>query len=192
MNEPLTTKHCGACGAVEERLAHLERGLKLGKRGAAMVLLVLLVAWSFATRSGWARAANSGAKDLVARSLTIVDEKGNQRVVLAVTDGARVVLYEKGNARVGLGVSKDGPGMALVDENGHPSVVLAVTKNRSGVVLHDEKGNQRVGLGVSKNASTVLLGDERGNLRVALTVAKDGPSVALDDDKGHNIWREPR
>jgi hypothetical protein len=143
MNEPLTTKHCGACGAVEERLAHLERGLKLGKRGAAMVLLVLLVAWSFATRSGWARAANSGAKDLVARSLTIVDEKGNQRVVLAVTKNrSGVVLHdEKGNQRVGLGVSKNASTVLLGDERGNLRVALTVAKDGPSVALDDDKGH---------------------------------------------------
>ena len=65
--------------AIEERLARLERGVKRGKRAttATMVLLVLLIAWSFAARSGKARAADSGTTDLLARSLTIVDEKGN-------------------------------------------------------------------------------------------------------------------
>jgi hypothetical protein len=47
-------------------------------------------------------------ENLVARSLTIVDEKGTQRVVLEVT--------------------KDGPSVRLNDERGYSRVVLTVTK----------------------------------------------------------------
>ena len=60
-------------GAIEQRLARLERGVKRGKRAttAMMVLLVLLIAWSGAARSRKARAADSSAGDLLARSLTL-------------------------------------------------------------------------------------------------------------------------
>ena len=99
--------------AIEERLARLERGVKRGNRAttATMVLLVLLIVWSVAARSGKARAADSGAGDLLARSLTIVDAKGNLGVALVATkDGLRVALVdEKGRPRISLGVYKNGP-----------------------------------------------------------------------------------
>jgi hypothetical protein len=52
-------------GAIEERLAGLERGVKRGKRAvtATVALLALLIAWSVAARSGNARAAVSGARE---------------------------------------------------------------------------------------------------------------------------------
>ena len=118
MNEPLTAKHCGVCGAIEDRLERLERGVKRGKRAptATMVLLVLLIAWSVAARNGKARAAGSGARDLVARSLTIVDDKRTQRVVVKITkDGPSVRLSdEKGKLRFDLRVTKDVPRMLLL------------------------------------------------------------------------------
>src|SRR5216684_2959856 len=110
---------------IEERLARLERGVKRGKRAttATMVLLVLLIAWSFAARSGKVRAADSGTTDLLARSLTIVDEKGNLGVALVATkDGPRVALLDqKGRPRISLGVYKNGPSVGLSDEKGHPA-----------------------------------------------------------------------
>lgn len=181
--------------AIEERLARLERGVKRSKRTATatMVLLVSLIAWSAAARSGKAHAAGSGAGDLVARSLTIVDEKGTSRVFLGLTNGPIVQLYdEKGTVRVVLGIIKDVPNVALTDENGHPRVILGVSKGPI-VQLYDEKGISRVALGVSKDAPAgVVVADENGHPRVALGVNKDAPpTVELFDEKGKIIWTAP-
>jgi hypothetical protein len=115
---------------IEERLVRLERGIKRSERAATatMVLLVSLIAWSVAARSGKAQAAGSGAGDLVARSLTIVDEMGNRRVFLVV--------------------GKDGPLVALLDEKGRPRISLKVTKDGPGVFLtaRRETGARRQGV----------------------------------------------
>lgn len=57
-----TIMHETDSGAIEERLARLERRVKRTRRAATatMVLLASLIAWSVAARSGKAQAAGSG------------------------------------------------------------------------------------------------------------------------------------
>jgi hypothetical protein len=171
--------------AIEERLARLERGVKRGKRAATttMVVLVLLIAWSVAARSGKARAAGSGAGDLVARSLKIVDENGTQRVVVGVgKDGPLVILIdEKGTPRAALAISRYGPGVTLVDEKGNSRVVLNIGKYGPFVALNDEKGIPRAGLG-----SMPLGGVSTGATEVTAT-----SSFTLFDKEGKVIWKAP-
>jgi hypothetical protein len=178
-------------GAIEERLARLERGVKLCKRAATatMVLLVSLIVWSVATSSGRVWLGGSGARDLMAKSLTIVDEKGTPRVYLATTkDGPRLRLNdEKATPRVVVGVNKDGPGVLLNDEKGVPHVSLAVNKDGPGVVLDDEKGTPRAYVQVTKDGPGVTIDDEKGTARICLKVLKNGPSVVLYDEE-----RQPR
>ena len=154
-------------GVIEERLARLERGVKRGKRAttATMGLLVLLIAWSVAARGGKARAADSGATALIARSLAIVDDRGNARVVLMI--------------------NKDGPGVALVDEKGTPRVLLEIAKDGPSVDLNDEKGRAGVVLVTNKDGPGVFLYGEKRKAGVDLVVTRDGPSVSLDDEKGN-------
>jgi hypothetical protein len=92
--------------AIGERFTRLEREVRLWKRAATatMVLLVALIAFGPTTRMREARAADSVAKDLVVRSLTIVDEHGNPRIVLDSTKNTPRLRFsdEKGTTRAAL------------------------------------------------------------------------------------------
>ena len=109
--------------AIGERFTRLEREVRLWKRAATatIVLLVALIAFSPTPRTREASAANSSAKDLVVRSLKIVDEQGTTRAGLSATKhgGSALDLYdEKGTLRAALGASKDGPALGFSDEKG--------------------------------------------------------------------------
>jgi hypothetical protein len=149
-----------------------------------MVLLVSLIVWSVAVRSGKVQAAGSGAGDLVARSLTIVDEKGTTRVfVTVVKDSPAEVFYdEKGNRRIGLTVIKDSPAVVLYGEKKNERIGLTVTKDGSPTVfLNDEKGHPRAVLG-SMELERARTGDTENTAP---------SSLALFDNKGNVIWRAP-
>jgi hypothetical protein len=160
-------------GAIGERLTRLEREVRLWKRGATatMVLLVALFAFGPTTRMREARAADSGAQDLVVRSLKIVDEKGKQRA--------------------GLTVLEDGPNLRLTDEKGKGRASLAVNEVGSALVLNDDKGKLRAGLAVFKDGPALGLNDEKGKERAGIAVDEDGPKLRLTDEKRKQIWRAP-
>jgi hypothetical protein len=182
--------------AIGERFTRLEREVRLWKRAATVtiVLLVVLIAFSSTPRTREARAADSSARDLVVRSLTIVGEDGKRRIALATgEDGPGLTLLdEKGTPRVILLASKDGPGFALLDEKGTPRAGLTADKDGPVLDLRDERGTRRVALGTKKNGPALLLHDEKGTARAILAVAtfadvgsstKDGAVLRLYDEK---------
>jgi hypothetical protein len=70
---------------------------------------------------------------------------------------------DKGNRRVVLNVTKDGPGLALNDEKAHPRAFVAVTKDGPGITLLDEKTNLRVVLEVGEYGPFMALNDGEDN-----------------------------
>jgi hypothetical protein len=199
---------------IGERFTRLEREVRLWKRAATatMVLLVALIAFSPPPRTREASAADSAAKDLVVRSLTIFDEHGNRRI--ALDSRSALVLYdEKGTLRAGLGIDKDGPALVLHDEKGAPHATLsafgdgtvleltdekgtpraglAATSEETALLLYDEKGTQRAKLATKKDSPVLALLDDKGALRAILAATKDGPALALLDKGGKPIWRAP-
>ena len=126
--------------------------------------------------------------------------------VQKVARAERFELVDKnGKARAQLGVTEDGPSLALTDEEGKPRVIVTVTEDRPTIVLTDENGVRRVELEVMTKVGPSLclydernvlrtqmydgilrLQDERGKIRVALRVDEDGPLLVLRDVQGKN------
>ena len=110
--------------AVGERFTELEREVRLYgsvQRRQRSFFYVALIAFSPTLQTREARAADSSAKELVLRCMTIVDEQGNRRILLD---------------------SKDTPMLALYDEKGTPCAFLGVLKGFAGLSLFDEKGTR--------------------------------------------------
>jgi len=135
------------------------------------VLLVALTAFSAASRTREARAADSSARDLVVRSLTIVDEHGNRRILLTT--------------------KKDSAVLALFAEKGTMLADLAAAKDVAMLELSDEKGTPRATLGTEDGRPHLQLDDERGSLRADLAATKEGPVLLLYDRDEKGIWRAP-
>ncbi|MGA3229142.1 MAG: hypothetical protein ABSD51_04270 [Candidatus Binatus sp.] len=114
--------------AIGERFTRLEREVRLwkGAATATIVLLVALIAFSPTPRTREARAADSSARDLVVRSLKIVDEQGRTRIGFGIDKGGPALLLadEKGKVRASLDATKDGSTLELDDVNGTMRAVL--------------------------------------------------------------------
>ena len=113
----------------------LRRGLRGSNRevrfwksaATATIVLVALIAFNPTPRTQEARAADSSAKDLVLRSLKIVDEQGNKRIRLDIVQNRPTLTLfdEKGTPRTGLSASDAGGMLALYDEEGTMRAGLA-------------------------------------------------------------------
>jgi len=180
--------------AMGERLGRLERELRLWKRAAmaTVVLLLALLAFGPTPRTREARAADSSAKELVARSLTIVDEQGNRRI--ALDSRPAVMLYdEKGTLRASLAATNDSPVLALFDKRETQRAKLGTGNDGPVLVLFDEKGTLRADLSAAADNAGAGLGlfDEKETPRATLVATKDGSALALRDKEGKPIWRAP-
>ena len=134
---------------IEQRLGRLERQnrwmKRIGMLGLAVAATVLL--------SGQAKGKD--LQHLKARSLTLIDAKGKNRVVLA--DNGLRVSDRDGNARVALRALGDGsPSLTFWDKNGKPRVLLhALGDGSPSLELLSKHGNTRVALRVNGNVAVM-------------------------------------
>ena len=182
---------------IEQRLERLERQnrwmKRIGALGLAVAAAVLL--------SGQAKGKD--LQDLKARSLTLIDANGKNRVVLAdsltlidpygrnrvvLADYGLRVLDINGKTRATLFARGDGSSsLDLYDRNG--KMLMALRALRDGLpslALWDKNGKQGVALRMlGDGSSRLLLYDTNGKKRAALRAFADGsPSLILRDKSG--------
>ena len=166
---------------LEQRLERLERQnrwmKRIGMLGLAVAAAVLL--------SGQAKAKD--LQHLKVRSLTLIDAKGRNRVVL--TDYGLRVSDLNGKTRAMLVARGDGSsGLHLYDKNGKNRATLGTLVDGSPrLLLYDKSGNARMSLGaLNDGLSRLALYDKNGKTRAALRALGDGsPSLVLSDRDGN-------
>jgi hypothetical protein len=192
---------------IEERIARLERRVRRGSRiaTAMMLLLALLIAWNVLAYTGRAWLAGWGAKDLVARSLRIVDARGTSRLHISLGKYGPVIALadENQRLRIAVGFANQGPGLELFDENEKGRLQLSLVKEGPILILGDENGHRRVNLIIGKEGPALELFDEKRNLRAvlgstSLTNFRTGAeeitapsSLTLFDSQPKLLWRAP-
>jgi len=123
-----------------------------------MVLAALLAGLLGGGLSHWWLGVASAdmPNDLKARSLTIVDQQGRERLYIGVPRGAAVVMEAKRADGVrGFGLNLDdkaGPDLMLLDGKGRIGLQLGLDSHGPSVVLYTSEGMQGVALEVSEGA----------------------------------------
>jgi hypothetical protein len=157
-------------GSFEERIARLETRLVRTRRmlAGAAALPVLLLAAAFAPSSG----AGGKPGEIVVSKLTLVDDKGVARVVIAQdppdskrrSRGAGIYIRDKdGNERGGFGTMDDGSAVFAMDA---PRGVGTLYPDRIGIMVWPHGGSQIMLLD-NKSHSVVQMranGDGEGGL----------------------------
>ncbi len=188
---------------IEQRLERLERQnrwmKRIGALGLAVAAPVLL--------SGQAKGKD--LQHLKARSLTLIDGYGRNRVVVAdyglrvsdINGKTRAMLFARGDGsprldlrdkngktRMSFRALLDGsPSLDLWDKNGKQGVALRMLGDGSSrLLLYDKNGKNRAALGAyADGSSRLILFDTNGKKRAALRVFADGsPSLNLRDKSG--------
>ncbi len=146
--------------ALAERVNRLEReNRRLKQCGLALLSLagVGLLMGQAAPR----------ANVVQAQRVVIVDEEGNERIVMAAAkDQANIFLKNgRGQSSVVLSVAKDSAGLSVTDAEGKMRVNLAKDLRPgggAGLWLYDELGNPRYVAGVDRRGPNIILLDENG------------------------------
>jgi len=160
-----------------DRLERQNRRLKLG--GLALLLGLGVVVLAGGQGEG-------KPKTVEAERFILRDEFGRQRAALTVSKGGDPALYlldTDEQARVALGLSKDGPGLYFTDPGGKHRAVLARNNDGIGFDLLDENGKSRAAFHVNDKASGFIIKDAGGGLRVELVV-EEYPHLRLSDTAG--------
>lgn len=97
-----------------------------------------------------------------------------------------VIVDEKGQPRISLGVDKGNAYIACLDVNAKPRVIMAQGDNGSGLVISDEKDVMRALLGHGEDENYGLVFQDSGKkMRVMVGQGKDMNGLVLSDASGH-------
>lgn len=151
---------------MRDRLDRMERQLRRWRRGAVAGLGLAAVAVAGAM-------AQPPAKELVVKTLRVVDDAGKDRIVLSSNpDEADLTLFDpSGKSRLTLDVAKDRrPVLLFADESNKESNRLVLGLEDEGhpaLLLYDGTGHKRVAFGIPKEGGPVIrILDESGKLRM--------------------------
>jgi len=196
---------------IQERLDKIEKQNRRLQRYVVMFSLLLVPLFLLGAKQGL---QDVQFGQISAQGLTIRDGSGNQLIIIGANkeEGIGINIYNqagqrvmtlgvpadgKGNGimvsdaegkpRIGLGMDKGLPGIALVDEKG--SKVLAMggsAKDGYGMLISDDKEVQRIGLGFKDGTAGIMLYDEKGQYIRGLVRQQDGLHYASYIDKEGN------
>lgn len=186
--------------ALRQRVAQLERRQRLAFIGVLLVVLGLVVF------SEWTARAQKQADTMRLRQLTIVDEKGIERVVIGapVPDPMMGGLRQKrrsaatgvvindatGDERGGFGILDDGTLTACLDSKaGEGTCMFVLPNGAGGFMVNDQKARERIVLGMTSVGGSpfgssksfdhggLVLRDSKGAVRFWMRVNPDDSAV---------------
>ncbi|HEV2356907.1 MAG TPA: hypothetical protein VGZ23_04750 [bacterium] len=178
------------------RVARAERRLRIMSLGWLAAAVVAAVLWTGAPR------AQSQTAVLSARRIAVVDQKGKDRISLALDSSNNPAIWLRDDAGkdrlfIGFGKLAARPLIELSDETGRVRVTMGLSPDRDTpqVVLLDENGRQRGFLGFSASGTATPefdLADEHAMDRITFGWSPaDKPVLMVRDPSGKTIWSAP-
>ena len=128
-----------------------------------------------------------------AEGLTIRDGSGKQLITIGANkeDGIGIGIYNQTGQRVlTLGVPPDGKGNGIMvsDAEGNPRIGLGMDKGIPGIALVDEKGSKILAMGGSdKEGYGLLISDSKEVKRIGLGFRDGNAGIMLYDEKGQYL-----
>lgn len=132
------------------------------------------------------RKSGSAPGHLEVHSLTLRDDQGHGRAVLAMLDGGPAVtlLGRDQRVRAVVGTGEDGPYLQFWGEDGRTNLTLRLDGASADLSFYDRAHVQRATLVLDEDGPGVQLRDSRGKCRVqVVTDENDGPSITLYDEQ---------
>jgi len=120
--------------------------------------------------------------------MSIYNSAGRRVITMGVPadgKGSGIAVYDsEGTPRVGLGMDKGIPGIALVDEKGAKILAMGGTVEKGyGIIINDKEEVQRIGLGYKEGNAGIMLYDDKGEYVRGLIRQEDGLNYASYIDK---------
>jgi len=128
-----------------------------------------------------------------AEGLTIRDGSGKQLIIIGANkeDGIGIGIYNQAGKRVlTFGVPADGKGNGIMvsDAEGRPRIGLGMDKGLPGIALVDEKGSKILAMGGSeKEGYGLLISDNKEVKRIGLGFRDGNAGIMLYDEKGQYV-----
>lgn len=175
---------------LQMRLDRIEKQNKQLKSYMVILCLLLIPLFLLGAKKGL-QDAQFG--QISAQGLTIRDGSGNQLITIGASkeDGIGIGIYNQtGQRELTLGVPADGKGNGIMvtDAEGKPRIGLGMDKGLPGIALIDEKGSKILAMGGSaKDGYGMLISDDKEVQRIGLGFRDGNAGIMLYDEKGQYI-----
>lgn len=176
--------------ALQVRLDRIEKQNKQLKSFMVVLTLLLLPLFLLGAKQGM-QDAQFG--QISAAGLTIRDGSGKQLITIGANkeEGIGIAIYNQTGKRVlTLGVPADGKGNGIMvsDAEGNPRIGLGMDKGLPGIALVDEKGSKILAMGgSSKDGYGLLISDDKEVQRIGLGFRDGNAGIMLYDEKGQYL-----
>jgi len=140
-----------------------------------------------------AKLIDIGTDEKEGTGISIYNSGGKRVLTMGLpTDGqgsGLMVSDAEGRPRIGLGMDKGVPGIALVNEKGAKILAMGGDKNGYGMLISDGKEIQRIGLGFRDGNAGIMLFDENGQYLRGMFRQQDGLNYnSYIDESGKEIF----
>lgn len=171
------------------RIERLEKHNRRLQNSLILLVIGLLTILVMGAKTGW----NDGLfREVKAKRITIVDNKGNHLMHIGTDEklgtGLRV-FDEKGVRLLSLGVAADerGSGILVADKQGRARLGLGMDRGIPSLAMTDENGKKLIALGGDSDGYGLVIMDGNEVERAGIGFKEGHTGVAIYDDQGQSV-----
>lgn len=192
------------------RIDRLEKQNRRLQSAMAVLIITILTLLVMGAKTAW----NDGLfREIKAREITIIDAKGKKIIGLGTDDtlGTGLSVYNsqgvkmlslgvtadergsgimvadrKGRARLGLGMDRGVPSLAMADENGKKLIALGGNNDGYGLVIMDGNEVERAGVGYKEGNTGIAIYDKQGQSVRGMILEENGRHYLFQVDENGN------
>jgi len=176
---------------IEQMNQRLEKIEKQNRRLKKTMGIFLLFFAGFILMGSTAAIQDGRFKMITAQGITIVNSAGQKVITIgSVESGTGMRIFNKAGKRVmGLGITSDerGSGFLIADNEGRPRIGGGMDKGLPTIAMVDEKGKKIMAMGAGKNGHGLVIMDENEVERAGLGYKNGHTGFMIFDDKGQYV-----
>ena len=174
---------------LSERVDKIEKQNRRLKSYLALLVLSLL---AFVLMGAKAGLHDARFHRIIVEEITIVDDAGHEIILIGSRKGQGIgmrILNKAGKKILGIGISADdgGSGILISDKEGRPRIGLGMDKGVPSIAMTDENGKKILAMGGDAKGYGLVVMDENEVERAGLGYNEGDTGVMLYDDKGQYV-----
>ena len=169
----------------------LEKVEKQNHRLKSYLVVLFVSLFAFITMGSTAALKDGRFKRITAERISIVNSAGQELIFIGSMEGTTGMrIFNKAGKRVmGLGITADerGSGFLVADNEGRPRIGLGMDKGLPSIAMVNEKGKKIMAIGGGQKGYGLVIMDEKEVERAGLGYKEGNTGFMIFDDKGQYV-----
>ena len=176
-------------GSLHERLERVE---KQNQHMKTYMIFLIITLMALAVIGAKEAQQDGNFKQITAERLTIVDEAGQQLILIGFdkVEGTGIRILNRAGKQVvdiGTSASESGSGIMVSDKEGRPRIGLGLDKGVPSVALVNDKGKKFLAMGGDEKGYGFVIMDGNEVERAGLGFNAGNTGIMIYDDKGQYV-----